>query len=137
MKNTLQKIDLIPDNSIVIGSGIFQVLGIRQSKDIDLIISQKAFDTLKESKKFLLTENHKGEALKRSKFEISSNWLVLGGTYKFEDLIKETTIIDGVRYINLNFIYKVKQYSVRTVNPPRTKDVNDVNLIEEYLNNYN
>lgn len=58
MKKTLQKLSLNPDNSIVIGSGILQALGIRKSKDIDIVATQEIYDSLKKTGEFTISKNH-------------------------------------------------------------------------------
>ena len=133
IKNLLQKIGLNSDNCVVIGSGILQSLGIRQSKDIDVVVSGDIYDSLKNSDKFKATESHGQEILVDSIFEIGTNWEVLGKSYKFEDLKRESIIIDNIRYITLKFLYKVKQSWIKRDRNVRQKDVNDLELIESYL----
>lgn len=132
MKKTLQKLGLNQDNSIVIGSGILEALGIRKSKDIDIVASQEIYDSLKKSGQFNVAENHGRKILADDKFEIGTNWTVLGKSYKFEDFIGKSIIADGVRYITLNFLYKAKKSWIRRKNA-RQKDIEDVKLIEKYM----
>lgn len=132
MENMLRELDLNPNNSIVIGSGVLQALGIRKSKDIDMVVNQEAYGLLKESKKFTIQESHGRETLSDDLFEIAASWNVLDRTYKFEDFISDSIIIDGVRYITLEFLYKVKK-SWLNDNDVRQKDIDDVKLIENYL----
>ena len=40
------------DNSIVIGSGVLEALGLRKARDIDLVVSGDEFARLAESEKF-------------------------------------------------------------------------------------
>ena len=58
---------------------------------------------------------------------------MLGKSYKFEDLKRESIIIDNIRYITLKFLYKVKQSWIKRDRNVRQKDVNDLELIESYL----
>lgn len=132
MKKTLQELGLNQDNSIVIGSGILETLGIRKSKDTDIVASQKIYDSLKKSGQFNVTENHGCEILADDKFEIETSWAVLGKSYRFEDFIDKSIIVDGVRYITLNFLYKAKKSWIRRKNA-RQKDIEDVKLIEKYM----
>ncbi len=132
MKRILHKLGLSPDNSIVIGSGILEALGIRKSKDIDIVVNQEAYDSLRKSGQFNVTENHGREILHDDKFEIGTSWTVLGKTYRFKDFIDESIIVDGVRYITINFLYRAKKSWIRRKNA-RQKDIEDVKLIEAYL----
>lgn len=132
MKRILQKIGLSPDNSVVIGSGILQALNIRKSKDIDLVITKDLYDSLKKSGKFIVSANHGREILVDDRFEIGTNWFVLGKHYGFGDFEKESIIIEGVRYITLDFLYRVKK-SWLAQKDVRQKDIDDIKLIEEYI----
>lgn len=132
MKKTLQKLGLNQDNSIVIGSGILEALGIRKSKDIDIVASQKIYNSLKKSGQFNVAENHGREILADDKFEIGTSWTVLGKSYRFKDFIGKSIIVDGVRYITLNFLHKAKKSWIRRKNA-RQKDIEDVKLIEKYM----
>jgi hypothetical protein len=127
----LHKLGLSPDNSIVIGSGILEALGIRKSKDIDIVVNQKAYDSLRKSGQFNVTENHGREILTDDKFEIGTSWTVLGKSYKFEDFVEKSIIVNGVRYITINFLYKAKKSWICRKNA-RQKDIEDVKLIEAY-----
>lgn len=134
MKETLEKIDLTPDNCVVIGSGILQALGIRQSHDIDVVAKEEIYSKLKETGKFEIEQNHGREILKDDTFEIGTSWFVLDKAYRFEDFEKESVMIDGVRYITLDFLLRVKKSWV-TEGTVRDKDLNDIKLIEEYIEN--
>ncbi len=131
MKKKLQKLGLNSDNSIVIGSGILQALEIRKSKDIDIVTTQKIYDILKKSGKFTIKQNNGREILTKDLLEIGTKWKVLGKSYKFEDFNNNSIVIDNIRYITLEFLYKAKKSWVRegTVRP---KDKIDIKLIEEY-----
>ncbi|OGV89558.1 hypothetical protein A2Z41_01195 [Microgenomates group bacterium RBG_19FT_COMBO_39_10] len=132
MKNTLWKLRLNSDNSIIISSGILQALRIRNNKDIDVVVSQEMFNYLKKSGNFKVIESQGRETLADDMFEIGIDWLVLGKSYKLEDLIKQSLIIEGVRYITLDFLYEVKKSYASDKNVCG-KDVEDIKLIENYL----
>lgn len=133
MKNKLEKLGLNSDNSVVIGSGILQVLGIRKSNDIDLVVGGDSYARLKRSKKFQIASSYNREVLKYDEFEIGTAWNVLGKQYKFDDFVKENSlVIGGARYTTLDFLYNVKKDWSKQ-NDARQKDIEDVKLIEEYL----
>lgn len=134
MKSMLQKLGLNPDNSVVIGSGILQALGIRNSKDIDLVTSQEMFDSLSKSGNFSVTKNHGRNILKDDLFEIGTEWNVLGKSYKFENFLDDSIVIEGVRYITLDFLLKAKKSWINE-GSARKKDIEDVKLIEKYIKN--
>jgi hypothetical protein len=135
MKNTLWKLRLNSDNSIVISSGILQALGIRNSKDIDVVVSQEMFNYLKKSGNFKVIKSQGRETLANNMFEIGTNWPVLGKSYKLEDLIKQSLIIEGVRYITIDFLYEVKKSQASKKNVSK-KNIEDIKLIEKYIGKY-
>lgn len=131
-KISLERIGLNQRNSIVIGSGILEKLGIRKTKDIDLVTTQQKYDFLEKSGKFNVEKKHGRELLKNYLFHIGPNWFVLGKWYELKDLLDNSMVIDGVRYITLNFLYKVKKNWLLDKNVSQ-KDINDVKLIEKYI----
>ncbi len=135
MKKILQKLGLNPNNSIVIGSGILQALGIRKSKDVDVVATPKIYNSLKKSRKFKTLESHGREILEGGLFEIGTDWRVLGKLYRFEDFANDSVTIEGVRYITLDFLYKVKK-SWFDGGYARQKDIEDLKLIERYKRGY-
>lgn len=131
-KTNLEKIGLTPKNSVVIGSGILNVLGIRESEDIDLVVSEDAYARLNADGQFKKSETHGREILVNDIFEIGREWGVLAKDWKFDDFMGQSTVIDGVRYVTLKFLLDVKRSWLRDENP-RQKDLDDVKLIENYL----
>ena len=135
MNEILQKLGLNPGNSVVIGSGILQALGIRKSKDIDLVVTQEAYNILKKSKKFDIKENHGRKILTNDLFEIGVEWYVLEKLYKFKDFLNDSIIIKDVRYITLDFLYRAKKGWLSQTDV-RQKDIDDVKLMKQYLDKH-
>lgn len=131
-KNELNKIGLTPDNSIIIGSGILSALGIRESKDIDVVVDKETYDRLKSDSRFHKAENHGREILADDLLEIGTSWGVLGKNWSFGDFLSKSVVIDGVRYITLEFLLAVKK-SWLLDKDVRQKDKDDVQMIEKYL----
>jgi len=132
-KEILKTFNLDEHNSIVIGSGILQALGIRPSNDIDLVVTNDIYASLKDSGSFKVTENHGREILAGDRLEIGADWFVLGKSYTFTDLEAVSTVIDGVRYNSLDFLLQVKQSWVLHDAVVRQKDIDDVKLIKLHL----
>jgi hypothetical protein len=134
IKQKLLEIGLSSDNSVVIGSGILQALKIRDSKDIDLVVTENEYEGLKQGGKLTThVTKYKKEVLKDDLFEIGTSWDVLDKEYKFEDFENNSVVIDGVRYITLDFLYKTKESWLKG-GTARPKDINDLELLEEYKN---
>ncbi len=128
----LNELGLNSENSVVIGSGILSALGIRKSNDIDVVVGQKTYARLKQDSRFTIGQNHGREILADELFEIGTSWGVLEKDWSIDDLMKNSIVINGVRYITLEFLFAVKQSWLKDDNA-RQKDINDVELIQEYL----
>ena len=130
-KKELSKLSLDETNCVVIGSGILNALGIRESHDIDVIVNEEVFEKLKGNKdlKQIINE-YDNPMLVNEKVEIALGWINNPNiSFFYDDLLNSncTTIIDEVRYLNLETILKIKKIW------NREKDKKDVKLIEEYL----
>jgi len=121
-----------PDNTIVIGSGILTALNLRESKDIDIVIVENAYPELVNNSDFRKEQNHGNEVLVNGIFEIGIYWNVLGKKWYFEDLLKHSIIIDQVRYLTIQFLLDVKRSWIAN-GTVRSKDVEDIKLMEKYL----
>ncbi len=132
MWSKFKKLGLNPDNSIIIGSGILQALNIRRSKDVDVIVNLKTYENLKNSGKFSSKYILGQEVLKDELFEIGTVWNVLGKPYKFNDLVENSVVINGVRYISIDFLYKFKK-GWMSKGEARPKDLKDIKLMERHF----
>lgn len=131
-KSKLTDIGLTQDNSVVIGSGIFSALNLRASNDIDVVVPEADYSRLADKKQFSKSQNHGREILADELFEIGTGWGVLGKNQTFNDLQKQSVVIDGVRYITIEFLLAVKKSWLQD-DDVRQKDIDDVELIEKYL----
>lgn len=132
LKDELTKLGLSAESSVIIGSGILDALGIRKSGDVDVVVSPEDYERLSSDTRFRPGENHGRSVLLDDTFEICTSWGVLGKEYKLQDFMAETVIIDGVRYISLDFLLRVKRSWLQD-DDVRQKDIDDVQLIEAYL----
>lgn len=74
INNELKKLGLSADNSVVIGSGILSALGVRGSKDIDVVVDGDAYLRLSSDNSFKKIENHGREVLVDNLFEVGTSW---------------------------------------------------------------
>lgn len=132
IKNKLDKIGLNSDNAVVIGSGILSALNLRESKDIDVVVTEEKYKELSGNNRFHKKQNHGREILADDLFEIGTSWNVVGKNWKFEDLLNNSTIIDGVRYNTVEFLLDAKRRWIAD-GEGRQKDIDDVKLMEQYL----
>lgn len=132
IKNKLDDLGLTSENSIVIGSGILSALNLRESKDIDVVANEEKYKELADNNRFKKEQNHGREILDDGLFEIGTSWTVVGKTWKFDDLLNHSTIIDGVRYNAVEFLLDAKRRWIAD-GEGRQKDIDDVKLMEQYL----
>ena len=132
IKNKLKEFDLDVDNCVVIGSGILNVLGIRESMDIDVVITEEKYKELKNTGHFQQKESHGREVLVDDLLEVMTHWDVLGKVWYFNDILECTVIIDEVRYNTIEFLLGVKKQWIGE-GEARQKDIDDIKLMEDYL----
>jgi hypothetical protein len=132
IKSRLSDIGLSADNCVVIGSGILSALHLRESKDIDVVVTEEKYKELADNNRFKKAQNHGREVLTDDLFEIGTSWTVVGKNWKFNDLLNHSTIVDGVRYNIIEFLLDAKRRWIAD-GEGRQKDIDDVKLMEQYL----
>ena len=129
----VKKLALPRGEYAVFGSGLMEVLGIRESGDVDLIVTRKLFEELagREGWERFVYENNGDEAVKyQGDFVDVAFWDckyfpgcdeegILG-------MIGRAEVIDGVSFVNLEDMIGWKSGS------GREKDKRDVDLIREF-----
>lgn len=95
------------------------------------MVTKEKYEELKSSGKFEIEEVKGKEILDDGLFEIGTQWTVLDKE-EFDSFMDVSEIIDGVRYVTLEFLLKVKKSWIEngTVRP---KDLKDIEMIEKYL----
>lgn len=122
----IRALALPDDQYVVAGSGIMDALGLRESRDIDLIVSDDLFVELRSRGWKRFTE-HEEYVLKYGDAEA---WLTLpyeGKAMTANDLLSVSVQIEEVRFISPEFLRDWKQVK------QRPKDIKDIALLEEYL----
>lgn len=132
IKEELNKIGLTQDNCIVIGSGILNALHLRTSNDIDAIVTEEKYQELSNNVRLKKGQTHGREILEDGLFEIGTSFTPINKTWKFEELLSKSTVINGVRYNSLEFLLQIKRRWI-TAGNGRQKDIDDVSLIERYI----
>lgn len=115
---------------MVVGSGIMAVYGIRDYKDIDILVSKKLFNRLLNNKKWKLSQiKNRGSVLKMKKYEVANSFLCKNYRPDTNWLIKNAEIINGVPFLPFSELVKFKKAL------GRKKDLRDIQLIEKHLKN--
>ena len=116
----LKALNLPAGSFAIFGSGPLAVRGMREAKDLDIIVRKDAWDEL--AKKF--PKNEKGTGLQIGKVEAFNQW-----SPWFDDpdvLIDTAEIIDGLPFVLLEHVVSWKKAM------GREKDIKDLELINEY-----
>lgn len=120
----LKKLDLPYDSFVVVGSGILGALNIRESADIDLIVSQEVYDRL-ELEGWDHGKWDEQVVLKKDLFDVGRIWF----GDPVDALIKKAQYIDGIPYLSLDDVFAWKKVA------GREKDLRDLMLISAYREN--
>jgi hypothetical protein len=119
----LKKLGFPPEKFAIFGSGPMAVRGLRDVNDIDIIVKDDIWAVLLKDH----TPAEKNGEIKIGNISIFNQlkpW--------FDDinpLIDTADVIDGIKYVRLEYLIKWKKIM------NREKDQKDIKLIEEYLKN--
>jgi hypothetical protein len=132
IKNKLIELGFNSNNCIVIGSGILNALNLRESKDIDIVVTHEKYKELSSNSQFKKEQKFGSEILTDELFEIMTTWNVIGKAWTFSDLQDHSIVIEDVRYNTVEFLLDVKREWVST-EEARQKDIDDIALMEKFL----
>jgi hypothetical protein len=133
----LKELNLPTDQFAVFGSGPMAIRGIRKAGDLDLIVTQKLWDSLLAqgypvTREMWKTTDVEGrvrdyprELISVGNIEIWRKWSFLSDSA--DELIKDAEIFDDIRFVKLEKVIEWK----KAFN--RQKDKDDVKMIEDYL----
>lgn len=125
--NQLLNLKLPTKEFVVIGSGTMDILGIRPAQDIDLVISQKLFNILQNNSSWKKIKQRGEEFLIKGNIEagLRLDFKVYRNT--FNSLHKEALVVEGIHFMNLKELVKMKTAM------GREKDIKDIKKIQDYL----
>lgn len=126
----VKKLNLSVGKYVVIGSGVMSARGIRDFKDVDILVARDIFDELRKDKKWREEKlPDGGNVLKWGVYELDAD-LHCSSNYhpETEKIIKEAEIINGIPFMPLKELIKFKTAL------GREKDFKDIELIKEFLN---
>lgn len=125
----LAKLNLPIDQYVVVSSGSLAVRGIRDARDLDVIVADKLWHQLSQQYPVI----QEGDI---QKIDVGTKDIeILGAGSAFQDssiasvdeLIDTADVIGGIRFINLQLLKRFKQKM------GRDKDLKDIELIDQYL----
>lgn len=119
----LKKLNLPINEFSVFGSGPIAVRGLKEPGDLDIIVTKKLWNELKD--KYELVKKKDYEYLTINGIDIFYDWT--HPDYDLDKLIKESEIIQGIRFVKLETVLAWKKKR------NNEKDKKDVELITKYL----
>lgn len=125
----IKKLNLPKDSYVVIGGSSLAVRGIRETADIDLVVSKDLLEEYKQKEEW-----HIHPRLDTTKEPGLTNGLVemypdigYGIDDTFEEMRNRVDIINGIPVASLEDILKIKETY------KREKDLRDIELIRKYI----
>ena len=130
----VKKLNFPPGEFVVVGSGIMSVLGLKEAKDIDIVVSEELFKQCKDSEEWEVVSwtypDKTGSVyLQQGLVEVYLDVNCGNFNPATEELIGGSKLVQGVPFITLETLLKFK----REYNRP--KDRKDIEIIENYLMN--
>ena len=126
----LKEMNLPKGKFVIFGSGPMGIRGLKESHDLDVIVTEDIFNDFKKRsdfKGFKLDKKKSGnEYLEKDGIELYENWHP--GDWDINKLIQEAEIIDDLPFVKLEDVLKWKKLKMRE------KDIKDIELIEDYFN---
>ena len=125
----VKELELPLDQIIIIGSGILDQLGIRQSADIDVATGRAVLEKLAGDSDWVrkLDKNQRQYLVKYDgSVEIWDGWEIDGRIVEYDELLDYAVEYDGVKFVSLDFLRRWKNWR------GREKDIQDVRLIDEW-----
>lgn len=104
--------------------------GIRESDDIDLFVSEEAWQQLVDSGWKHIDKPGDDKPLAHGVFDAHTNWDFGAYNPTLKQLLSSATILDGVPLASLD---EVKAWKTVVA---RSKDLEDIRLIDEYLSRH-
>ena len=128
----VKELGLPLDQIIIIGSGILDQLGIRQSADIDVATGRAVLEEIARSGGWVekLDKNQRQYLVKHDgSVEIWDGWEIDGRIVEYDELLGYAVEYDGVKFVGLDFLRQWKDWR------GREKDMRDIRLIDEWRTN--
>ncbi len=121
----VRQLDLPLEEVIVIGSGLLDVLNLRAAGDIDLLVTEALFQSLKLDDSYTYGVRSGSKYLLQNDVEIWTDW---GDALPdYSAAISQCVIIQGVAFLDPQALIREKQRM------GREKDYRDIRLLEDFM----
>lgn len=129
----IKNLDFPIGQYVVVGSGIMAMYGLKQARDVDIVVSPNLFEKCEregwEQIPYTYTDKLEKHYLQKDPVELYLD--VNHGKFRptFDELLNRAETFDRIPFISLEDLLKFK----RSYNRP--KDHADIKLIEDFLKN--
>lgn len=123
----VKELNIPLDQTVVIAGGILDALGLRKAGDVDLVITVDLLKSLSQTPGWYLATKNGEPIITKGDVEAFLSW-GSDGAPNFQQLYADGMTIEGVRFANPRFVIECKRQRLSD------KDVADIALLEEYLN---
>lgn len=120
----IKSINLPDGEYIVFGSCPMTVAGLRESSDVDVLISEVLYDRLLEAGWEPQEGKNGDKPLEHGIFDAHTNWHIGDYNPTLKELLLTATVIDGVPFAHL---FEVRNWKAALGRP---KDLADIELID-------
>lgn len=101
-------LDFPQGSYVVYGSGPLALVGIREANDIDMLISQELYDTLRKKGWHMVNKGPLDKPVVKDDVECHPNWNFSMYRPTLEELLSRATIVDSVAFSSLQDVRKWK-----------------------------
>lgn len=125
----IKKLNLPIDRYVVIGGSSLAVRGIRETEDIDLVVSKDLLEEYKQKEGWHThprLDTTKEPGLTNGPVEMYPD-IGYGVEDSFEEMISRADIVEGIPVASLEDIIRIKETY------KREKDLRDIELIKTYI----
>ncbi len=126
----LKKLKLPEGQFIIISSGAMAVRGIREARDLDIVVTLSVWDELTKKYPVINKDNLERINLENDTIEIlhpSHSVFADSLGVSVEEMFEKADVFDGIKFMSLEHLKKIKKVMARE------KDLKDIELIDEYL----
>lgn len=125
-RDRIEALHLSPNDYVVIGGAVLEFLNIRETNDVDLVVSKKVYDRLSKANWKEYIQDDGKHILSRSGYIIMQHWL----QRSLSDLQKSAVVVNGIPLMGLDELIECKTQL------GRKKDLKDIISIKEYVDNH-
>ncbi len=126
----LKALNLPPNEFIVVGSGSLAVRGIREAKDVDIVVTESLWNVMSKKYKVELNDWGVERLCLPHDIEILNPKQSIFGNSKivpFKGIFNNADVFDGIKFLDLEHLKMIKLKLGRPI------DLQDIKLIDKYL----